>query len=153
MARKPTPKPFAPAELKALAEAVIAADRFPLLATVDQGRPRVRPVSPVRTDGFVIYVANLRSYHKTGEIEANHAVELCYLSDQHDQVRISGRAEVVSDRALLEDIWAENPLLRHYLGTIDNPDLLVYRVVPEQVRFMREWALDYHEVPLKSSRA
>ena len=153
MARKPTPKQFARAELKALAEAVIAADRFPRLATVDQGRPRVRPVSPVRTDGFVIYVANLRSYHKTGEIAANPAVELCYLSDQHDQVRISGRAEVVSDRALLEDIWAENPLLRHYLGTIDNPELLVYRVVPEQVRFMREWALDYHEVPLESSRA
>jgi general stress protein 26 len=153
MARKPTPKPFAAAELKALAEAVIAADRFPHLATVDQGRPRVRPVSPVRTEGFVVYVANLRSYHKTGEIAANPAVELCYLSDQHDQVRISGRAEVVSDRALLEDIWAENPLLRHYLGTIDNPELLVYRVVPEQVRFMREWALDYHEVPLGSSRA
>jgi general stress protein 26 len=153
MARKPTPKPFAPAELKALAEAVIAADRFPHLATVDRGRPRVRPVSPVRTDGFVIYVANLRSYHKTGEIAANPAVELCYLSGEHDQVRISGRAEVVSDRALLADIWAENPLLRHYLGTIDNPELLVYRVVPEQVRFMREWALDYHEVPLDSSRA
>jgi general stress protein 26 len=153
MAKKPTPKPFAPAEQKALAEAVIAADRFPYLATVDQGRPRVRPVSPVRTEGFVVYVANLRSYHKTGEIAANPAVELCYLSDQHDQVRISGRAEVVSDRALLEDIWAENPLLRHYLGTIDNPELLVYRVVPERVRFMREWALDYHEVPLGSSRA
>jgi general stress protein 26 len=153
MARKPTPKPFAPAELKSLAEAVIAADRFPRLATVDQGRPRVRPVSPVRTEGFVVYVANLRSYHKTGEIAANPAVELCYLSDQHDQVRISGRAEVVSDRALLADIWAENPLLRHYLGTIDNPELLVYRVVPERVRFMREWALDYHEVPLGSSRA
>jgi general stress protein 26 len=153
MARKPTPKPFAPAELKSLAEAVIAADRFPHLATVDQGRPRVRPVSPVRTEGFVIYVANLRSYHKTGEIAANPAVELCYLSDQHDQVRISGCAEVVSDRALLADIWAENPLLRHYLGTIDNPELLVYRVVPERVRFMREWALDYHEVPLGSSRA
>jgi general stress protein 26 len=153
MARKPTPKPFAPAELKALAEAVIAADRFPHLATVDQGKPRVRPVSPVRTEGFVVYVANLRSYHKTGEIAANPAVELCYLSGEHDQVRISGRAEVVSDRALLADIWAENPLLRHYLGTIDNPELLVYRVVPERVRFMREWALDYHEVPLGSSRA
>jgi len=148
MARKPSPKPFAPAELKALAKAVIAADRFPRLATVDQGRPRVRPVSPVRTEGFTVYVANLRSYHKTGEIAANSAVELCYLSDQHDQVRISGRAEIVTDHALLAEIWADNPLLRHYLGSIDNPQLLVYCVVPEQVRFMREWALDYHEVPL-----
>ncbi len=153
MAKRPTPKPFAPAELKALALAVIAADRFPHLATVDGGRPRVRPVSPVRSDGFTVYVANLRGYHKTVEIAANPAVELCYLSEQHDQVRISGRAEIVADRALLEAIWADNPLLRHYLGTIDNPELLVYRVVPEQVRFMREWALEYHDVPLASSRA
>jgi general stress protein 26 len=153
MAKKPTPKPFAPDELKALAEAVIAADRFPRLATVDCGKPRVRPVSPVRTEGFVVYVANLRSYGKTGEIAANPAVELCYLSGEHDQVRIAGRAEIVTDRPLLEEIWAGNPLLRHYLGSIDNPELLVYRVVPERVRFMREWALDYHEVPFDSSRA
>ena len=26
--------------------------------------------------------------------------------------------------------------------------LIVYRIVPKQVRFMREWALDYHDVPL-----
>jgi uncharacterized pyridoxamine 5'-phosphate oxidase family protein len=153
MAKKPTPKPFAPSELTALARAVIAADRFPHLATIDHGKPRVRPVSPVRTDGFTVYIANLRSYGKTRQIEANPAVELCYLSEQHDQVRISGRAEIVTDRALLEKIWAENPLLRHYLGTIDNPELLVYRVAPERVRFMREWALDYHEVPFDSSLA
>ena len=153
MARKPTPRPFAPAEVKALAEAVIAADRFPRLATVDGDRPRVRPVSPVRTDGFTVYVANLRSYGKTGQIAANPAVELCYLSEAHDQVRIDGGAEIVSDRALLEELWAENPLLRHYLGSLDNPELLVYRIVPEQVRFMREWALEYHDVPLGSSRA
>jgi uncharacterized pyridoxamine 5'-phosphate oxidase family protein len=153
MAKKPTPKPFAPAELTALARAVIAADRFPRLATIDQGMPRVRPVSPVRTEGFTVYVANLRSYGKTGQIAANPAVELCYMSAEHDQLRIAGRAEIVTDRALLEEIWAENPLLRHYLGTIDNPELLVYRVVPERVRFMREWALDYHEVPLDASLA
>jgi uncharacterized pyridoxamine 5'-phosphate oxidase family protein len=148
MAKKPTPEPFAPAEVATLAKAVIAADRFPKLATVDQGRPRVRPVSPVRTDGFVVYVANLRSYGKTAQIAANPAVELCYMSPEHDQLRISGRAEIVTDRALLEQIWADNPRLRHSLGTIDNPELVVYRIVPEQVRFMREWALEYYDVPL-----
>ena len=64
-----------------------------------------------------------------------------------------GVAETIGDRALLEEIWADNPLLRHYLGSLDNPELLVYRIVPEQVRFMREWALEYHDVPLDSSRA
>jgi general stress protein 26 len=104
-------------------------------------------VSPVRTDRFTVYVANLRSYHKTAEIAANPNVELCYLDDRHDQVRITGVAEVVTDRAVLREIWDANPLLQQYLGTIDNPELIVYRVRPRRVRFMREWALDYHEVP------
>jgi general stress protein 26 len=150
MTRKPAPRPVDPRELPRLARAVIAADRFPLLATVDQDRPRLRPVSPVRTDGFTVYVANLRSYHKTGELEANPRVELAYLSADHDQVRLSGRAEIVTDRALLGEIWDANPLMRHYLGTPDNPELIVYRIVPERVRFMREWSLAYHDVPLEA---
>ncbi|HET6569540.1 MAG TPA: pyridoxamine 5'-phosphate oxidase family protein, partial [Rhodothermales bacterium] len=82
--------------------------------------------------------------------EANPRVELCYLDGEHDQVRITGTAEVVKDRTLLDEIWNTNPLLRHYLGSIDNPDLIVYRIVPNRVRFMREWALDYFEIPLDS---
>jgi general stress protein 26 len=119
-----------------------------MLATLDGEQPRVRPVSPVRVDGFTIYVANLRSYGKTREIAANPRVELCYLDDAHDQVRITGRAEILTDRAMLDEIWQANPLLRRYLGTPDNPELIIYVIHPERVRFMREWALEYHEVPL-----
>src|SRR5579871_1687632 len=98
---KPTSEAIAPEKLVELARAVVAADRFPYLASIDGDQPRVRPVSPVRTDGFTVYVANLRRYHKTAEIEANPRVELCYLDDHHDQVRITGTAEVVKDRAVL----------------------------------------------------
>ena len=70
------------------------------------------------------------------------------MSTKHNQVRITGLAEVVSDRALLEDIWNSNRLLQHYLGSVDNPQLVVYKVVPNRVRFMLEWALEYYEVPL-----
>ncbi|MCE9564848.1 MAG: pyridoxamine 5'-phosphate oxidase family protein [Planctomycetes bacterium] len=144
---KPAPEPVDPLEVPELALAVIAADRFPNLSTMDGDQPRVRPVSPVRTDRFTVYVANLRMYHKTAEIAANPKVELCYLDNKHDQVRITGVAEVVTDRVLLQEIWDANALLRQYLGSIDNPALIVYRVQPERVRFMREWALEYHEVP------
>ncbi|MFI5371331.1 MAG: pyridoxamine 5'-phosphate oxidase family protein [Candidatus Eisenbacteria bacterium] len=145
---RPAPKPVDPADLPRVAREVIGRCRFPMLATVDGGQPRVRPVSPVRTEGFTVYVANLRSYHKTAEIAVTPKVELCYLSDEHDQVRITGTAEVVTDRVILQSIWDDNPLLRHYLGSLDNPELVVYRVRPERVRFMREWALEYHEVPI-----
>jgi general stress protein 26 len=145
---KPQPKPIDPSEVPDLALAVIKEDRFPHLATADGDQPRVRPVSPVRTDRFTVYVANLRAYHKTGEIAADPKVELCYLSKTHDQVRITGIATIVTDRALLQEIWDGNPLMRQYLGSLDNPQLIVYRITPNRVRFMREWALEYHEVPI-----
>ena len=144
---KPIPEPIDPADVRDLALAVVAADRFPMLASIDGDQPRLRPVSPVRTDGFVVYVANLRQYHKTEEIAANPHVELCYMNPGHDQVRITGTAEVVDERPLLEEIWQDNPLLRQYLGSVDNPDLVVYRIMPSRVRYMREWALEYFDVP------
>ncbi len=145
---KPSPDPFDPSTLPKLAHDVIQEAKFPMLASIDDDQPRLRPVSPVKVEGFTIYVANLRSYHKTGEIGANPKVELCYLAPNHDQVRITGLAVVLDDPALTEEIWEANPLLRQYLGMSDNPELIIYRIVPSRVRFMREWALNYHDVPL-----
>ena len=146
----PAPAPITPAEAPDLARETIRRAKFPMLATVEEsGQPRLRPVSPVRVEGFTVYVANLRRYGKTLELAANPRCELCYLDEHHDQVRITGTAEVVTDAATLHAIWEANPLLRKYLGTPDNPELIIYRIKPSRVRFMREWALDYVEVPLE----
>lgn len=141
--------PPSPAELRRLALLVLQSARFPFLATSDGGQPRLRPVSPLRTEGFTTYLANLRSYGKTAEIASNPRVELGYLDAHHNQVRITGVAEVITDRKLLQEIWDTNALLRQYIGSLDNPELIVYRINPSRVRYMREWALQYHEVPLE----
>ena len=138
-----------PSEALQAANETIRRAKFPMLATVDpSGQPRLRPVSPVRVEGFRIYIANLRRYGKTAELAANPKCEICYLDDQHDQVRITGRAAVVTDAGTLKSIWESNALLRKYLGSPENPELVIYCVQPERVRFMREWALDYIEIPL-----
>ena len=143
------PNPAPVTDPRAAALETMKRAKFPMLATVDsQGQPRLRPVSPVRTEDFIVFVANLRRYGKTQELADNPRCELCYLDEAHDQVRITGRADVLTYRPLLEEIWEANPLLRRYLGTPDNPDLIIYRIHPERVRFMREWALEYHEVRL-----
>lgn len=141
------PQPVAAEDLQSVALDTIHQAKFPMLATADAQQPRLRPISPVRVDGFTVYFASLRSSSKTAELEANSRAELCYLSPSHDQVRITGPAELVTDQRTRQSIWDANPLLRAYLGTIDNPEFLLYRVVPERVRFMREWALEYQEVP------
>jgi general stress protein 26 len=144
------PEPVPPEQLREAALAAMRAAKFPMFASADGEQPRVRPVSPVKTDGFTIWVASLRRYGKTAELERNSKVELCYLTDEHDQVRITGVADLVTDAAERQQIWDANPLLRAYLKTIDNPEFLLYRVTPRRVRFMREWALEYQEVPLGS---
>ncbi|MDX1981694.1 MAG: pyridoxamine 5'-phosphate oxidase family protein [Bryobacteraceae bacterium] len=140
------PPPPTPEEALKLALAVVAEDKFPMMATVEGDQPRLRPVSPVKTAGFTVYVASMRSSNKTAELEANSRVELCYLTKDHDQVRITGVAVPVADEAVRQEIWDANPLLRAYLKSIDNPEFLLYRITPERVRFMREWALEYTEV-------
>jgi general stress protein 26 len=147
MPQPPAPT-FTPEELVEKAALVIKNARFPMLATLDGNQPRLRPVSPVRVNGFTIHIANLRAYGKTSEIAACPNVEVCYLDDQHDQTRITGTATIETDPAVLQSIWDENPLLRKYLGSLSNPDLIIYKVSPSRVRFMKEWALNYHEVPL-----
>ena len=51
------------------------------------------------------------------------------------KIRESAQREL--DR--LEEIWNTNPLLRQYLGTIGNPDLIVYRIEPSRVRYKQEF--------------
>ena len=59
-------------------------------------------MSPVRTDRFTVYVANLRSYGKTAEIAANPRVELCYVDERHNQVRLGGLANIVTERDVVK---------------------------------------------------
>src|SRR3954469_12743932 len=121
----PPAAPLSPDELIARAHAVITSARFPFLATIDGDQPRLRPISPVRVDGFTIYVANLRSYAKTHESATNPKAGLCYIEPGRDQTRIVGVAEVLTDRAVLKEIWNANPLLRRYLGSVENPELII----------------------------
>ena len=147
---RPQPRLLPPEDAPEFARAVLAAAHFPMLATVDGDRPRLRPMCPVMTEGFTVYLSNLRRHRKTVEIERNPCVELCYMDEEHNQVRISGRAEVVTDRAVLQRIWDGNALFRDCSGRLDNPELMIYRLRPERVRVMQNWALEYIDVPVPS---
>ena len=109
------PEPAVPqTELRRVALETMSAAKFPMFASVDGDQPRLRPVSPVKTEEFTVFVASMRTSGKTEELERNSKVELCYLSEGHDQVRITGVAELVTEPRVRQEIWDENPLLRAY---------------------------------------
>ena len=146
-------RPVEPSELVQQALSVIQADRLPYLATVEGDQPRLRPIAPVKTDGFTVYIANLRSYGKTAEIEANPRVEVCYLDGHNDQVRITGAGGGRQRQGAQGRNLGSNPHLRNYMVDVENPDFILYRVIPARVRFMKEWALTYREVPFKQGNS
>jgi len=145
-------QPLDPAQVAEQALAVVTADRVCFLATMDGDQARLRPISPVKTDGFTVYVVNLHSHNKTREIATNPKVELCYLDGKHRQVRITGVAEVVKDSTLLQEVVGPHTLLHAYLETIDRSQFVLYCIRPTQVRYMQEWALEYITVPLESAQ-
>ncbi len=49
-------------DLPDLAKVTMRSAKFPMLASIDGDQPRLRPVSPVWTEGFTVYVASLKQY-------------------------------------------------------------------------------------------
>jgi uncharacterized pyridoxamine 5'-phosphate oxidase family protein len=144
-------QPLDDAKVPEQAAAVLRADCVCFLATMDGDQPRLRPISPVKTEAFTVYVVNLHSHNKTREIANNPKVELCFLDKEHRQVRITGVAEIVMDSTLLQEVAGARTLLHAYLETIDHSQFVLYRIRPTRVRYMEEWALEYSNVPLESA--
>jgi hypothetical protein len=54
----------------------------------------------------------------------------------------------VADAALLQELAGGRTLLGAYLETTDRSQFVLYRVRPTRVRYMKEWAAEYTDVPL-----
>ncbi len=59
---QPHPEPIDLKDLPDLAKVTMRSAKFPMLASIDGDQPRLRPVSPVWTEGFTVYVASLKQY-------------------------------------------------------------------------------------------
>ncbi len=77
------------------------------LATIDGEVPRVRGMLLYRADeqGIVFHTGTMKKLY--GQILANPNVELCFVDQKSGaQVRVSGRIDIVDERALKEEITA-----------------------------------------------
>ncbi len=140
--------PDDPQQVRGLALRAVKECRFPIFCSVEGDAPRSRPVSPAYVDGFTVWIGSMLSSGKTEQLRRNDKVELCFMTEEHDQVRIQGRAVETTDSAKRLEIWNRYTLLRKYFRDVDNPEFVLYEVRPERVLFMKEWELAYKEVPL-----
>jgi general stress protein 26 len=110
---------------------------FAMLTTIDtDGVLRSRPMSTQKAefDGDLWFFTSDRT-HKTEEIERDNRVNLAYANpDDNVYVSVSGTAEIVHDRAKMEELW--NPILKAWFPDgLDQPDICLLRVIAEQAEY------------------
>jgi general stress protein 26 len=123
------------AQQEAKVRELIKDTRLAMLTSIGpDGRLESKPMATqdVECDGDVWFIAE-RDSHKVRNITANPHVNVAYAS--HDSwVSLSGRAEVLDDRAKLEELW--NTFTGAWLeGGPENPNNILIKVNAESAEY------------------
>ena len=110
-------------------EIILFLNRNPVchLATLEDGRPRVRGMFMYRADeqGLLFHTGAAKSLAK--QIRAGAPAEACF-NNSDVQIRISGVVEIVEDRALKEEIVAARPFMQPWIKQHGYGLLVVFRL-------------------------
>jgi len=99
------------------------------LATCVDNQPRVRVMRLYRADrnGIVFNTSGRKSLHR--QLQANPAVELCFYNDGEGmQVRIRGKARLVEDPKVRNEMVEANPVLVSVVFNDSEDGLAIYRL-------------------------
>jgi general stress protein 26 len=107
-----------------------------MLTTIDWGVLRSRPMQTQEAefDGTLWFFTSTDT-HKTEEIEKDRRVNVSYAApDSNTYVSVSGTAEIVSDRAKIEELW--NPILKAWFPKgLEDSTLCLLKVTVEQAEY------------------
>ena len=95
---------------------------FGLLATSEGKQPRVRPMMPYLTDEGKLLVPLLGRSRSIKQIQENPLVEICFVDRKMWYCRITGKAQISTDKADKAILWDNIPMLKQYFGGIDDPN-------------------------------
>jgi general stress protein 26 len=108
-----------------------------MMATFDtDGMMHARPMVARRHEGDGdLWFFTSRSSHTVSELRADPRVLLTY-AEPKDQnyVSISGRGEVVDDRAMAKELWSEH-MRTWFPKGVDDPELILIRVDAERAQY------------------
>jgi general stress protein 26 len=107
-----------------------------MLTTIDWGVLRSRPMQTQEAefDGTLWFFTSTDT-HKTEEIEKDRRVNVSYAApDSNTYVSVSGTAELVQDKAKIEELW--NPILKAWFPKgLEDPTLCLLKVTVEQAEY------------------
>ena len=121
--------------IKKLGELLEGID-FAMLTTINGDQLRSRPMSTQDVDahGDLWFFTSDRT-HKVEEIERDNRVCVAYAKPEDNvYVSVSGRAELVKDRAKIEELW--NPIHKAWFPEgLDDPTLALLKITIEEAEY------------------
>lgn len=109
------------------------------MGTIDDNRPRVRPMKPYIDREGHIWLFSSHDTHKITELTRNPRVELCILGPDREVLTLSGRIQDETKpgdsvyRALRHMILAEVPEAKHCIKDGNQDSLVIYRFILHEV--------------------
>jgi pyridoxamine 5'-phosphate oxidase len=97
-------------------------------ATTEGKKPHVRGMAMIKADekGLIFQSWTLKDVHQ--QIMKNPEVELCFNTKDGKQIRISGRAEIVDDMALKQEVVALRPFMKPIIDEKGWDVVAIYRI-------------------------
>ncbi|MEK3973525.1 MULTISPECIES: pyridoxamine 5'-phosphate oxidase family protein [unclassified Psychrobacillus] len=107
------------------------------MATVQQNKPHSRYMT-FFNDDFILYTATSKKTHKVEDIEQNPYTHILLGYDGNGLgdsfLEIEGKVEESDDESMKEKVW--NDALKGWFDGPEDPDLVILKIVPTQVRVM-----------------
>lgn len=131
-------------DIRNQALSIIEDVRIFFLASIDGDNPRLRPMTRLYHDGFCIWSCSHKDTAKLKQFRSNPMVEACFLDQSNRHLRVLGAVEILEG----EVDWDAIPFKRGDLPMLEDPDYILLKIFPKEVRMLNDWSLDYKNIPI-----
>jgi len=116
------------------------------LATCEGDQPRVRAMMPILREDGTLLAATFPNTRKIPQIKKNPKFEMCFVDRKLSHCRFEGTAAVSDDKALKEELWNKQMMLRQFFSGPGDPAFVLIVFSPKRVTMMDIGQKGYAEV-------
>lgn len=125
---------------------ILNQSRVGVMSTVNDNKPNTRYMI-FYNDGLTLYTKTSDNTQKFDEIESNPNTHIMigFNEGKHQAyLEISGTVETVTDQKTIDWLWSSQD--KTYFDDKDDPDLVVLKVIPENIRMLNDDDIDVTEI-------
>lgn len=121
--------------IKEKAEGMLERCEVVILASINKnGYPRPVPVSKIKSQGFsTVWMATGKNSVKVKDFSTNVKAGLCF-SESGNSVALSGEIEIISDKAIKNEMW-QDWFINHFPEGVDDPNYILLKFEGNQATF------------------